>query len=342
MQPNGGIRSDMRTHYGLRMPAADKPEPAPATSPFATAFRGYDQQQVDERIKKLTRDLEDTAQNRDEAVASLAELSKSLRQAQQDLVESKSALGRLAANPSGATAMTERVRAMMTLAEEEIAELRAKAEKEAEQTRGAADSYAERTREAADKLADEKKVELENRRAELESEFEARHAKLTAEHDQLMADGRTEVDRLAQLAEQRRDKLDEEAAQRRSAEEKKTEETLAAKTAEVEKAAKEREADAEKRSTSMITDAENQLADAEKQRTQAIALRRDVTERLTATQTAMQDAMRQLGALEAGAAEDNAKKPGGRPAPAAAGTEKSEKSEKAEKPEKAGKPVPAK
>ncbi|SFB08256.1 hypothetical protein SAMN05216266_104234 [Amycolatopsis marina] len=320
------------------MPAADKPEAAPATSPFATAFRGYDQQQVDERLKKLNLDLKSTAQNRDEAVASVAELSKSLRQAQQDLAESKAALGRLAANPSGATAMTERVRAMMNLAEEEIAELRAKAEKEAEQTRAAADSYAERTRDASDKLAAEKKVELENRRAELEAEFEARRKKLTAEHEELMANGRAEVDRLAQLAEQRRDKLDEEAAERRAAAEKKTEETLAAKTAEVEKAATEREADAKKRATAMITDAENQLADAEKQRTQAIALRRDVTERLTSTQTAMQEAMRQLGALEAGAAEDAAKRPGTPPASGGA----AEPAAKSDKSDKANKPVPAK
>ncbi|WP_075845838.1 DivIVA domain-containing protein [Saccharomonospora sp. CUA-673] len=130
---------------------------------FTTVFRGYDQVQVDEHLKKLSDRLDRTARSRDDATASVADLTKALGHAQQELVETKAALTRMAEEPTGPAAMSERVKTMMKLAEEEIDELRKKAEEEAAATRSAADAYSEKTREdartEAARLADEAKAE---------------------------------------------------------------------------------------------------------------------------------------------------------------------------------------
>ncbi|SFP52994.1 hypothetical protein SAMN05421810_102863 [Amycolatopsis arida] len=257
------------------MAAADTVEPAPKTPEFATAFRGYDPHQVNERVKQLTTELRAAAENRDKAVASVAELTKALSLTQQELTEAKAALTRMASDPSGAPAMTERVQTMMRLAEEEIAELRDKAAEEVAATRAEADAYAERVRDEA-----------------------------RAEAERVREEARAEVERLGREAEQRRERLDEEAAQRRAAAEKETAETLAARRAEAEKAAAERESAAERKAAEIIADAERRLAEAERNRTQALELRQSVTERLTATNVAVRRAMREFGLTgEDGAAE---------------------------------------
>ena len=94
------------------------------SSHFDIVLRGYNQRQVNERVTRLGYDLKNAAKSRDEAVAQVAELSKALNYAQQELSDTKARLERMAMNPSSATAMTERVREMMRLADEEVSEIR--------------------------------------------------------------------------------------------------------------------------------------------------------------------------------------------------------------------------
>lgn len=239
------------------MPEADA-SPNPVRKPhFATAFRGYDQVEVDEQITKLRRELNLTAQHRDEATTSVAELSKALSYTQQELTETKAALARLAEDPSGPAAMSERVKTMMQLAGEEIAEMREKAEQDAAATRDAADAYADKTRQKAEAVAEQ----------------------------------------MAQEAEEHRRRLDTEAAERRLAAEQKSADELAAKRAAAEQAVAELESSAKARTDAMISDAESRLADAARQQKHAVEFRKAVSERLTASHTALQDAIEQLGSM---------------------------------------------
>lgn len=266
------------------MTTAEKPDrstSASATpSSFAVTFRGYDQQQVDKHIEKLGRELKETARSRDEATATAAELSKSLSYTQQELSEAKSGLARMAANPTDAAAMSERVRSMMQLAEEEIDELRRHAEDDAASVRAKADKYDKETRDAAQRRADETTTQA-----------------------------REDAEELANQAAQERDRLDTEAARRREEAANKAEQEATATREAAEQAATEREQAAEQAATEreqtarqraeeMLADAERQLAEASTRHEQATRLKQQVTERLSATDTALQEALRELAPLD--------------------------------------------
>lgn len=225
------------------MPGVEAPL-NPARNPqFATAFRGYDQIKVDEYVNQLKGDLAITAQHRDEATTSVAQLTKSLGYAQQELAEAKAALARMAEDPAGAAAMSERVKTMMRLAEEEIAELRDKAEQDAASTRDAADVYADKTRQNAQAVAEQ---------------------------------------------------LAKEAEERRAAADKKAQDEIAANRTEAERAVAELQASAKQRADAMISDAQTQLAEAQAKHKEALELRATVADRLAASHTALQEAVKRL------------------------------------------------
>lgn len=254
------------------MVAADTSEKSAEPAHFAVAVRGYNQKQVDDRLAGLSAELKKTARNRDEAVATSGELSKALSYAQKELADAKAALVRMTASPSGAGAMAERVRMMMQLAEEEIAELKASAEADAASTREEADKYSHESRRAIDKLGKER----------------------TAEHEQLMADARAENQRLADEAKSYREKLDEEALERRHAADKKATDELSARIAETERLATDRIKNLEAEAAAKLADANRQLAEAEERQRVTLALKANVADRLAATDLAIQEAIRAL------------------------------------------------
>ncbi|SDX10447.1 hypothetical protein SAMN05421504_102321 [Amycolatopsis xylanica] len=254
------------------MVAADTSEKSAEPAHFAVAVRGYNQKQVDERLASLSAELKTTSRNRDEAVATSGELSKALSYAQKELADAKAALVRMTESPSGAGAMAERVRMMMQLAEEEIAELKASADADAASTREEADKYSHESRRAIDKLTRER----------------------AAEHEQLMADARAENQRLADEAKAYREKLDDEALERRHAADKKATDELAARIAETERAATERIKALESEAAAKLADANRQLAEAEERQRVTLALKANVADRLAATDLAVQEAIRAL------------------------------------------------
>jgi hypothetical protein len=91
---------------------------------FDTVLRGYNPRQVNERVTRLSFDLSHVTKSRDEAVSKVAELTKALGSAQQQLQDSREQLHRITVNPTSTEAMSERQRLMWQLAEEEIAEFK--------------------------------------------------------------------------------------------------------------------------------------------------------------------------------------------------------------------------
>lgn len=245
------------------------PSPTPAAKPlFGTAYRGYNKVEVDEHFSKLRSELAAAAQHRDEATASVAQLSKSLSYTQKELTDTKAALTRLAEDPSGPAAMSERVKQMMALADEEINEHKQKAEQDAAATRDAADAYSDKTRQKAESVA-----------AQLAEEAKAQRE----QRDKEAADRRAAAER--------------KSAEAVAAAEKKSADEIAAKRAAADKAVAELQSDAKQRTDAMLADAEARLADAKLQQQQAVEFRKTVSERLTASHSALQEAIEQLGSL---------------------------------------------
>ncbi|WP_205660401.1 cell division protein DivIVA [Amycolatopsis antarctica] len=256
------------------MAASGRPD-RPAQSPgFGITFRGYDQSQVDAQHRRLTAEIAALTRNRDESASSVAELSKALGYTQRELSDAKAALTRMAAGPASSAGMTERVRTMMQLAEEEIAELREKTVADAEATRAAAEQYAVDVRADADEHAAERAAEHERLGAELRAEYDELRATLSGEHAELMATARAEIER-----------LDREASERR-----------AALDADAERVITEREAAAQELAAGLVADARRGLADAEQARTLAARHRGIVAEQLEAAGAAVQEAVARLGA----------------------------------------------
>lgn len=269
------------------MVAPQKSEPSPKTAQFAVSVRGYNQRQVDEKLAELTKELKETARRRDEAAVSTGELTKALSYAQKELAETKAALARMSSSPSGAGAMAERVRLMMQLAEEEIADLKAAAQADATSTRDQADKYAHETRRTADKLAKDAEEERKRLRAEAKGEIEKLTAAAGAKRVELAAAAeraRQEADTKAEAeAKAKRDEADRAASTELARKKQQHEQEVAAKHQQTEAA---------------LADALKKQNEATKTRTQALDLRTKVAERLAATDIAVQEAIRLLAPTE--------------------------------------------
>jgi cell division septum initiation protein DivIVA len=271
------------------MVAPEKSEPAAKTAQFAVGMRGYNQSQVDERLAKLEGELKSSARKRDEAIATSSELSKSLSYAQKELADTKAALVRMSSSPSGAGAMAERVRMMMQLAEEEIADLKSAAEADAASTRGEADKYAHESQRNVDKLAKEAQ----------------------AEREKLLADARAAAAAADAASAKKRGEQDAEAQRVRAAADKKAEDASAAKRAEAERLAAEDVKTRKEQAAAALADANRQQTEATQQRKLALDLRAKVADRLSATDVAVQEAIRLLAPAEE---EPAAKAPSPKPA----------------------------
>ncbi len=270
------------------MVAPQKSEhPTGKTAQFAVGVRGYNQRQVDEKIAALTQEISQTARSRDDAVASTGELTKALSYAQKELAETKAALARMSSSPSGAGAMAERVRMMMQLAEEEIADLKAAAQADATSTREQADRYAHETRRTADKLGKDAEEERKRLLAEAKGEIEKLNAAAGAKRVEQAAAAeraRKEADAKAEAeAKARRDEADRIASAELAKKQAQHEQEVSAK---------------QKRTEAALADALQKQNEATKVRTLALDLRTKVAERLSATDVAVQEAIRLLAPSE--------------------------------------------
>ena len=101
--------------------------PTQATTPqFTTVFRGYDQVQVEEHLKKLTSELASAARHRDDATASVAELTKARSYAQKELAGTTAKLGNEQFLAKAPDAVVAKITARRELAVAEVERLKYK------------------------------------------------------------------------------------------------------------------------------------------------------------------------------------------------------------------------
>jgi V/A-type H+-transporting ATPase subunit G/H len=159
---------------------------------FDVVIRGYNTRQVNERVTRLEFDLRTATRERDLARAGNAELAKRLGAAEEELTVLRARVRQLADSPVTGDNVNERVRMMLDLAQEEIAEHRRAAERE----------LAEQRAELA-----QRRAQLEHKYTEhndaLDREYDELKSKLAREHEQLMARARADAAKTTRLAEER-------------------------------------------------------------------------------------------------------------------------------------------
>ncbi len=246
--PRDGTVNDM---------VGDHDVPVPRTG-FSIARRGYDQAQVDSHLRRLDAQVRMLAADRDAAVAQNTRLSRELDDARTRAEAMQQQVNRLAGPPQNVQGMSERLRSMLRLAEDEVSEMHAKADREvAEQRR--------RAEEQARALIEDARARAEQTVADAEAHA-AEAARRSAERDRGLDEKQARVER--ELAELRERTETELAELRRRTEAELTE--LRTTT--------EREL-AERRSTT-----ERELAEAE----------RTVTERITRADAAARESREQV------------------------------------------------
>ena len=193
---------------------------------FDTVLRGYNPRQVNERVTRLSFDLSHVTKSRDEAVAKVAELTKALGSAQQQLLDSKDQLHRITVNPTSTEAMSERQLLMWQLAEEEIAEFkrdadnydrstRADADEYSHSTRAKADSHASATREEADAYSAKTRSEADEHAAGVRKAADQYTAQTKAAADEYAASVKADVAKYAKEQKAKQDGITAELAERR-------------------------------------------------------------------------------------------------------------------------------
>lgn len=193
--PRDGTVNDM---------AGDHDVPVPRTG-FSIARRGYDQAQVDSHLRRLDAQVRMLAADRDAAVAQNTRLSRELDDARTRAEAMQQQVNRLAGPPQNVQGMSERLRSMLRLAEDEVAEMHAKADREvADQRR--------RAEEQARALIEEARARAEQTVADAEAHA-AEAARRSAERDRGLDEKQARVEReLAEL----RERTETELAERRS------------------------------------------------------------------------------------------------------------------------------
>src|SRR4051812_48437371 len=130
----------------MRMP---EPVAPPPDGIFTVGRRGYEPQQVDAHLRRLDAEIRILVADRDAAVDQAAQLGRELDEARLRADRLRTQVRTMAARPSDVQGMSERIRTMLRLAEDEVADMLRRADAEVARRRGEADAGAEQVVEAA-------------------------------------------------------------------------------------------------------------------------------------------------------------------------------------------------
>ena len=139
----------------MRMP---EPVAPPSDGVFTVGRRGYDPHQVDAHLRRMDAEIRILVADRDAAVDQAAQLGRDLDEARLRADRLRTQVRTMAARPSDVQGMSERMRTMLRLAEDEVADMLRRADEEVARRIGDAErSVGQITdgarREAADILA---------------------------------------------------------------------------------------------------------------------------------------------------------------------------------------------
>jgi DivIVA domain-containing protein len=323
---------------------AGNPVQAPSDAGFEVVRRGYDQAQVDAHLRRLDAELSILVTDRDAALGQSVQLARELDEARVRAEKLRAQVRTLASPSQSPLGTTERIRSMLRLAEDEVADMLAGAEAEANRRIQEADAQAAQTLAAAqadaDAIREEGRTDAEKMRQELEEERAAFELDIQAARERLSAERTSaEADLAARIeaAEDARARAWAESEARRKlveedftiAMDQRRAEALAALAAEREAARRDVEQlreSAARQAREVIARAEEQsrerIAEAERRVSELVNARARVAEQLGRTHSMLEDTLGSLAVPPAelptpGRSEQDASADRGRPAPGA-------------------------
>ena len=181
---------------------------------LATVRRGYEPAAVVAAISRLEAETSLLQADRNQAIEHRHQIAGELKAAHAEIEELRGEVRRLGRAPVTSEDMSQRLRSMLSLAEQEAAEIRAKADEDASLLRSEAEDYAWQARQDADERVRQSRMQAEQLAAERTRILDAAHQ----ESAHTIAATEHDINARTIAAEQERKRADEEASRRRAAE----------------------------------------------------------------------------------------------------------------------------
>ncbi|GAA4888106.1 cellulose-binding protein [Saccharopolyspora cebuensis] len=267
-------------------------ELVPLKADFDGVWWGYRRSQVKFYVQQTEAELQLLAEDRDSALSQVADLSAQLDQARAEVEALKQQLDEQARTPIEESALSDRLRRMVRLAQDEASDVVAAA-------KSAAEHEWARSQQSA--------VELRTRYENLVAEADEWRQRTEEQRTEVLARTRDEVQQMAREAEEQRKRLDVVAESRRTQIEQDFEISIAARREEALRVQAERErnsrAQAQRRLAEANAEAERRIRRADEYADTMLRMRRDLAERVRQAQQVLTAAEPFLAATEAGQAD---------------------------------------
>ncbi|GAB3299689.1 hypothetical protein [Parasphingorhabdus pacifica] len=176
-------------------------ELVPLKSDFDVVWRGFRRSQVKFYIQQTENEVRMLTEDRDSALSQVADLSEELNQARAEIETLRKQLDDVCRTPVDESALSDRMRRMVRLAQDEAAEVVSSARATAEHEWARAEQSA---------------AELRARYESLVAEADHWRRQSEQQRNESLAQTRQDIERMAREAEQHRRKLDNDAEQRRT------------------------------------------------------------------------------------------------------------------------------
>ena len=266
-------------------------ELVPLKADFDVTWRGYRRSQVQFYMQQSETEIRMLTEDRDSALSQVEDLSAELDQARGEIESLRQQLDDACRTPIEEDALSDRLRRMVRLANDEAAEVRASAQAAAEH------EWARSEQSAA---------ELRARYEALVAEADEWRRQAEQQRNEALARTREDIDRMSREAEQHRRKLDTEAEQRRTQIEQDFEISMTARREEEMRGIAERERTsrqaAQRRVREATNEAERRIRRADEYQHAMLRMRQDLAQRVRSAQQVLQAAEPFLAATEGGAA----------------------------------------
>ncbi|WP_433872250.1 cellulose-binding protein [Saccharopolyspora sp. CA-218241] len=264
-------------------------ELVPLKADFDGVWWGYRRSQVKFYVQQTEAELQLLAEDRDSALSQVADLSAQLDQARAEVEALKQQLDEQARTPIEESALSDRLRRMVRLAQDEASDVVAAA-------KSAAEHEWARSQQSA--------VELRTRYENLVAEADEWRQRTEEQRTEVLARTRDEVQQMAREAEEQRKRLDVVAEGRRTQIEQDFEISIAARREEALRVQAERErnsrAQAQRRLAEANAEAERRIRRADEYADTMLRMRRDLAERVRQAQQVLTAAEPFLAATESG------------------------------------------
>ncbi len=239
----------------------DEPRSPQSYAGFEVVRRGYDQVQVDEHLRRLDAEIRILETDRDAAIDQSSQLNRELDDSRARAERLRAQVRTLVSPQQSVQGMSERMRSMLRLAEDEVSEMLMRAETEVNKRMAEAEQRGSR-------ILSEARAEAEEIRRAAADDAELTRRECDARRAELAAEARTHAERLAAEA----DRAQQEQAAARAAlgdERRAHADVLAARSAEADREIADERArlEADRRAHREAIDAADAAAD--RRRTEA-------------------------------------------------------------------------